>query len=78
MLREINLPKGDVWNYDPKGFLTSRKKKIKSTAYMHETRPFIEWKANLDAWPLDAQMEAEPSATEAKGGNVSVETEEQG
>ena len=77
MLREINFPQGDVWNYDPKGFLTSRKNKIKSTTYMHEPRPLIEWKANLDTWPLDTHMEAESSTAEGKGDNFLIEVEEE-
>ena len=78
MLQEMNLPQGEVWPYDPKGVLTNRKKKIKSTTYAHETRPFIEWRANLDVWPLDAQMEVESSTVEGKGDNVSIGTEEKG
>ena len=77
LLQEMDLLQGKVWPYDPKGVLSNRKRKIKSTAYVHETRPFIEWRANLDTWPLDAQMEAESSAAEGRGDNLSMETEYQ-
>ena len=66
MLREINFPRGDAWHYDPTGFITRRKKKIKSTTYDHELRALIEWKANYDSWPLDTEMEAESLAAERK------------
>ena len=29
---------------------------------MHETRPFIEWRANLENWPLLSQMDIDSSA----------------
>ena len=76
-LQGMDLPQEKFWPYEPKGFLSSRKRKIKSTADTHETRPFIEWRANLDTWPLYAKMEAESSAAEGKGDNVSIGTEEQ-
>ena len=63
---------GKVWPYDLKGILSNRKRKIRSTAYVHETRPFIEWRANLDTWPLASQMEAESSAAEGRGDTAST------
>ena len=30
---------------------------------MHEPRPFMEWRANLEIWPLVSQMETDSSAT---------------
>ena len=78
LLQEMDLLQGKVWPYNPKGVLSNRKRKIKSTTYVHETRPFIEWRANLDTWNLDAQMEVESSTAEGKGKNASVGIEKKG
>ena len=69
---------GKVWPYDPKGILSNRKRNIRSTAYFHETMPFIEWRANLDTWPLASQMEAESSATEGRDNTASAGTGRKG
>ena len=67
LLQGMDLVEGKAWPYDLKGILSNRKRKIKSTAYVHETRPFIEWRANLDTWPLASQMEVESSTAEGRG-----------
>ena len=78
LLQGMDLIQVKAWSYDPKWILSNRKRKINLTAYVHETRPFIEWRANLDTWPLDAQMEAESSAAEGRGDNASTEIEKKG
>lgn len=78
LLQGMDLLQGKVWPYDPKGILSNRKRKIKLIAYVHETRPFIEWRANLDTWPLDAQMETESSAAKGRGDTASAEIERKG
>ena len=78
LLQGMDLIQGKSWPYDPKGILSNRKRKIKSTAYVHETRPFIEWRANLDTWPLDSQMEAESSVAEGRGDTASAGTKRKG
>ena len=62
---------GKVWLHDPKGIISNRKRNIRSTAYVHETRPFIEWRANLDTWPLASQMQDEYSTAEGRGDTAS-------
>ena len=67
----MDLVLGKVWPYDPKGILSNRKRNIRSTTCVHDTRPFIEWRANLDTWPLASQMEAKSSVAEGRGDTAS-------
>ena len=69
----MDLRQGKAWPYDPKGIISNKRKKIKSTAYAHEIRPFIEWRANIDTWPLLSQMETNSSATGEKGDIASTQ-----
>lgn len=72
LLQDMDLRQGKAWPYDPKGIISNRRKKNKSTPYMHETRPFIEWRANLENWPFLSQMETDSSATREKEDTAST------
>ena len=59
----MDFRQGKAWPYDPRGIISNRRRRNKSTPYAHETRPFIEWRDNLETWPLLSQMEIDSSAT---------------
>ena len=67
LLKGMDLRQGKAWPYDPKGIISNKRRKMKSTAYAHKSKHFIEWRANLDTWPLLSQMETDSSATGEKG-----------
>lgn len=66
LLKKMNFDLGDIWHYDPHGFISQRREKIKHSTYEHEYRPKIEWKANLDSWPMNREMEIEAPVTKDK------------
>ena len=72
LLQAMDLRQGKAWPYDPKGIISNRRKKNKSTPYIHETRPFIEWRANLEKWPLLSQMETDSSTIGEKTDTAST------
>ena len=63
MLQGLDLRLGKGWAYDPREIISNKRKRNKSTPYIHEARPFMEWRANLETWPLVSQMETDSSAT---------------
>ena len=66
LLQDMDLRQGKAWPYDSKGIISNRRKRNKSTPYMHEMMPFIEWQANLENWPFLSQMETDSFATGEK------------
>ena len=76
LLQGMDLRYGKTWPYDPWEIISNRRKRNKSTPYAHESRPFIEWRANLETWPLISQVETDSSATR-EGGEVSRGQEEE-
>ena len=67
LLQGMDLRQGNTWPYDPREIISNRRRRDKSTPYAHESRPFIEWRANLETWPLISQMETDSSATRERG-----------
>lgn len=59
MLKELDFKLREVWHYDPHGVISSRRKDINASTYEHESRLELEWKANLDSWPINTKMEIE-------------------
>ena len=53
--------------YDPKGIMYSQKKKINSAEYVHQSRPHLEWRANIETCPVLSQMEESSSEIGGKG-----------
>ena len=63
LLQGMDLRQGQAWAYDPREIISNRRKRNRSAPYVHEPRPFIEWKANMEIWPLISQMEIDLSTT---------------
>lgn len=57
---------GYVWHYDPHGIITKKRENIKASTYEHEYRLELEWKANLNSWPINIDMEVETPTTKNK------------
>ena len=72
----MDLRQGKTWAYDPQEIISNRRKRNRSAPYVHEPRPFIEWKANMETWPLISQMEIDSSTRgEEEGINKGQEEE---
>lgn len=50
---------GNVWNYEIKGVIAKIINSINASTYDNESSPKIEWKANLDSWAINTDMEIE-------------------
>lgn len=57
LMKEMNFDMGDVWHYDRHGVIAKKREITKSSTYYYECRPEIEWKANLDSWPINIDMD---------------------
>ena len=78
LLQGMDLRQGKTWPYDPWEIISNKRKRNKSTPYAHESRPFIEWRDNLETWPLISQMEIDSSTTgEGEDINRGQEEEEE-
>lgn len=79
MFQGLDLRLGKGWAYDPREIISNKIKRNKSAPYMHEPRPFMEWRANIEIWPLISQMETDSSATgEEEDVNKGTGGEEEG
>lgn len=41
-------------------------REINASAYEYESKPRIEWKANINSWPINTQMEIDTLATKQR------------
>ena len=76
MLKELKFEIGEVWHYDPHGIISSRRKEINASAYEHEFKPELEWKANFYSWPINTEMEVETPSTREKPQKKSIDEAE--
>lgn len=63
MLKELKFEIGEVWNYDPHGIISNRRKEINASTYEYEYKPELESKDNLSSWPINIEMEVETPST---------------